>query len=894
MKSTLLLVDGDTQNLRVLEVSLKNAGYEVLTAETGEDALEKIEETEPSLIISDTKLPGMDGYSFCKQLKKNEDLASIPFIFLTTQRSIEDKIHGLELGVEDYLTKPIFVREIIIRIQMLLQKRAQEQLARDDHKTTFKGNLADMAVVDLIQTMEMGSKSGFMHFQNTTGQETSLYFTDGQIIHAVMGNVTGEAAIYRLLGWTEGGFSVEFGPVEQEQTIDRPNQALLMEGMRRVDEWSHLVDDLPSMDLPFEVDFSALSERLADIPDEMNAVLREMDGQKPLAQVLEEAEVDELEALTFIHQQYQKGLVYVAGQGPPPPPPEEEEKPQLEVMDEPADKTQELRDSQLIIMDDLEPPPPPPEEEEDEEEEELAEEDEPAEEEPPPPPEEDEEPQEAVEEPPHEEIPDEPAGEEQDADGAEDEEEAEEGENKVDKKEDALQAKKEKKKKRRGRKAKKKAKKAKKAATEAETQDEAGEELEEEEEEEPAEVDEPAEDEPAVDEHAEDEPAEDDEKELDDWLDDGKAAKSEERQGDVIPFPTQVKRHSAEVTDGGAVAAADLADAVNGAAQRVAKESGLIDPSDASINIRDEEFFNAEFEEEPIEEEFEEDPELLEDMRQFSARRWKALGLIIPMVLGCAVAAYFIMSSPYFGDGPKHLRVDRTALAELQQAELRRQAAAKRKAAEEQAAFTKGKKLETQVAAVTPPAKAEPPATEPAKAEPPATEPAKAEPPPAVAKTEPAKTEPAKTEPPPPPAKTEPPKTEPPPPPAKTEPPKAEPPDTAGEYAKLMADANKQLKRHRRARAYRIFVKAAKANPKGWEALQQMALFNMERGRMRTANKYATQALNANANAPYGHLVKGAYLDERGKAAAAKRAYRTFLRLCPKCRFAGEIRRAVR
>jgi DNA-binding response OmpR family regulator len=162
-KPNLLLVDGDARNLRVLEVSLRKAGYVVTTAVNGLDALEKVETAKPDLIISDTKLPEMDGFSFCQKLKQESRWSGIPFIFLTNQRSIDDKISGLELGVEEYLTKPIFVKELVIRIKMLLQKRQRESLTNRDVRTTFNGDLSDMAVVDLIQTLELGRKSGIIH-----------------------------------------------------------------------------------------------------------------------------------------------------------------------------------------------------------------------------------------------------------------------------------------------------------------------------------------------------------------------------------------------------------------------------------------------------------------------------------------------------------------------------------------------------------------------------------------------------------------------------------------------------------------------------------------------------------------------------------------------------------
>src|SRR5580693_3851627 len=128
-KKKLLLVDADPRSVRVLEVSLKKAGYSVTTAEDGLDALSKVEVSSPDLVLSDTRLPNLDGYAFVQKLKARPEWSNIPVVFLTNQKSVEDKIRGLELGVEDYLTKPIFVRELIARVNLLLARRTQEAIA---------------------------------------------------------------------------------------------------------------------------------------------------------------------------------------------------------------------------------------------------------------------------------------------------------------------------------------------------------------------------------------------------------------------------------------------------------------------------------------------------------------------------------------------------------------------------------------------------------------------------------------------------------------------------------------------------------------------------------------------------------------------------------------------
>jgi CheY-like chemotaxis protein len=309
-KQSLLLVDGDARSLRVLEVSLKKAGFNVTTAVNGKDALEKVQTARPDLIISDTDMPEMDGFTFCKQLKADPDCAEIPFIFLTDQLSIERKIQGLELGVEDYLTKPIYIKEIITRVRLLLQKHQRASIeARRDQRTRFAGRLADMGVVDLIQTIEVSRKSGLIHFHADDGRHAELYFRDGKVIDAEAGALQGEDAVYRLLTWSDGEFEVVFRIVRRKDVITISSQALLMEGMRRLDEWGRLLEQLPVLDTRFEVDAAELATRLADLVDETNAVLKLFDGQRTLMEVIDNSSYGDLECLEIISKLYFEGLI---------------------------------------------------------------------------------------------------------------------------------------------------------------------------------------------------------------------------------------------------------------------------------------------------------------------------------------------------------------------------------------------------------------------------------------------------------------------------------------------------------------------------------------------------------------------------------------------------------
>ncbi len=309
-KKNLLLVDSDAKSLRVMEVSLRKAGFSVTTANGGLDALEKVRISEPELILSDTSMPEVDGFELCRRLKEVPALHDIPFIFLTAEKSIDSKIKGLELGVDDYLTKPIYIKEIVTRIKILLEKKEKESLARRDQRSKFVGDLSDMGVVDLVQTIEIGRKSGQIRFVRGDGQQGLLFFRDGQVIDSEVGRLSGEQAVYRLLVWNEGTFEIEFGDIDREDVIPQSSQGLLMEGMRRLDEWGRLSEQLPPLDTCFAVDSTELVDRLAEIPDEANATLRLFDGRRTLIQVVDDSDFGDLEAMNFISKLYFEGLIY--------------------------------------------------------------------------------------------------------------------------------------------------------------------------------------------------------------------------------------------------------------------------------------------------------------------------------------------------------------------------------------------------------------------------------------------------------------------------------------------------------------------------------------------------------------------------------------------------------
>lgn len=128
MDKKILVVDDEQPIADILEFNLKKEGYQVTVAYDGEEALKKVEEDLPDLILLDVMLPQKDGMEVCREIRKKYNM---PIIMLTAKDSEIDKVLGLEMGADDYVTKPFSNRELIARVKANL-RRHQQEAAKDD------------------------------------------------------------------------------------------------------------------------------------------------------------------------------------------------------------------------------------------------------------------------------------------------------------------------------------------------------------------------------------------------------------------------------------------------------------------------------------------------------------------------------------------------------------------------------------------------------------------------------------------------------------------------------------------------------------------------------------------------------------------------------------------
>ena len=157
-KTTILAADDDPQLLRLITRNLQLEGYDVLAASDGQQALELIENNAPDLVLLDVMMPRMDGFTVCQRIR---EFSTVPIIIVTARGQDQDKVRGLDLGADDYLTKPFSVDELLARVRAVL-RRAQFTAHEHAHVLGTSITIGDL-VVDYAQ-----------HLVTMAGQEVPL------------------------------------------------------------------------------------------------------------------------------------------------------------------------------------------------------------------------------------------------------------------------------------------------------------------------------------------------------------------------------------------------------------------------------------------------------------------------------------------------------------------------------------------------------------------------------------------------------------------------------------------------------------------------------------------------------------------------------------------------
>jgi CheY-like chemotaxis protein len=245
-KTVKLLLADDNPLIRDLVSRSLEPFCEVLIAADGADALLKVIDEPPDVILCDYKMPGLDGRQLFEKLRGREATRHIPFLFMASRTDIEEKLRPLVDGVEDFISKPFLAKDLVRTAKKIVDRLHLEKLQkRASRPGVIQGRLEEMSMIDLLQSLEMGQKSCRLVVQKG-GETGELYFASGQCRDAKIGKAIGDDAVYKVVLWTEGEFEIDFNAANAstKTTTTRSTTGLLMEAMRLMDEASR--DAVPS------------------------------------------------------------------------------------------------------------------------------------------------------------------------------------------------------------------------------------------------------------------------------------------------------------------------------------------------------------------------------------------------------------------------------------------------------------------------------------------------------------------------------------------------------------------------------------------------------------------------------------------------------------------------
>ena len=203
---TILVVEDEEDVLELLRYNLDKNGFAVETATSGEEAMDKARRMHPDLILLDIMLPGLDGLDVCKVLKRHADTERIPIVMVTAKGDEADIVAGLEVGADDYITKPFSPRVLVARVKAVLRRPARSappadaeaqvvrahgvEIDSNRHRVTIKGKLVELTSTEFRLLHFLASRPGWV-------------FTRYQIVDAVHGQdypVTDRSVDVQIVG----------------------------------------------------------------------------------------------------------------------------------------------------------------------------------------------------------------------------------------------------------------------------------------------------------------------------------------------------------------------------------------------------------------------------------------------------------------------------------------------------------------------------------------------------------------------------------------------------------------------------------------------------------------------------------------------------------------------
>jgi CheY-like chemotaxis protein len=313
-RKKILIADKELNEVRDLRKALITAGYEVRMVDNGADAMAQVDSFKPDLVLAEVRLPRLDGAHLLQELRNRPATQFLPLVLMGSLKSMEERISTMKLPIDDYLQKPLDIDEVMARIDSLI--REVETSAASSNRTVrgFNGTLTEMNLVDLLQTLEVGKKTGILKLSKD-GKEGAVYISEGQVIDATLDGLEARQALLRMFTWAEGDFQVEMRNHDRPRVLTVSNRDLISEGITRQYRWGQLVNQLPPLQSVVTGNQKLVAAKLSEEEQKMAELLN---GSKRIIDLVEECPLDDLRALAVLKNLFDGGYLDSSHQEPEP------------------------------------------------------------------------------------------------------------------------------------------------------------------------------------------------------------------------------------------------------------------------------------------------------------------------------------------------------------------------------------------------------------------------------------------------------------------------------------------------------------------------------------------------------------------------------------------------
>jgi len=308
---TVLIADGDFQRGKRLAAACEQLGVDANVVTHGAAALESALSRTPSVLVAQLGLPLIDGAQLGEILQANPRTRSVGVIYLA-----DNAIEAARKGIGGEIAGPPVDSEAVARrIQALLEQRVRgnaERGAATEEVGGVGGQLSQLALADLLQLFHVSQKTGSVDLRRGSdpgsAESGRVLLRAGEIVHAAVGSITGEKALFRLLGWDRGEFKFAPGAVSEATSFDKPTRALLQEGLRQNQEWSLRADSLPSLDA-----YVHLKIRRSSLPVVIHPLTQEvllvLEAYSRIGDVVDHCSFPDYQVLRTLRTLIERGMV---------------------------------------------------------------------------------------------------------------------------------------------------------------------------------------------------------------------------------------------------------------------------------------------------------------------------------------------------------------------------------------------------------------------------------------------------------------------------------------------------------------------------------------------------------------------------------------------------------